>query len=133
MESSIMKKSINEAAGTVTFTFEGLAPVVLDTAQVTQANRDYAMLFGFASRIGDKAAITKGPDNGYKVTEAMRREAVLELVEHYQSATVEWEIRAKARATLNPHIQAIANKRGCSYAEAQAWFTEKLMAELAAE
>ena len=130
-----MKKVINTAARTVTFTFDGeLAPVVLDTAVVTQANRDYAMLHGFAARIGDNAAIQKSAENGYKVTEDMRREAVLELVNHYASGSTEWNVKAKAKAApMNPHILAIAQKRNCTYEEAMAWFSAKLQAEMDAE
>jgi hypothetical protein len=117
MECSIMKKSINAASRTVMFTFEGLAPVVLDVAKVTDANRNHAMLHGFAARIGDNAAITKGPENGYKVTEAMRREAVLELVNHYESGSLEWNVRSttpKAPA-LNAYVLELAQRHGVSY------------------
>ena len=129
-----MKKSINAGAQSVTFTFDGCEDVVLRMTDVTPANATYAMLHGFAARIGDNAAIQKSAENGFKVTEAMRREAVMELVDHYRSGSEDWSPKVKARAaTFNPHIQAIAEKRNCSYGEAQAWFTEKLMAELAAE
>ena len=129
-----MKKVINTATRTVEFTFEGLDPVIFDTTVVSAANRDYAMLHGFAARIGDNAAIQKSAENGYRVTEAMRREAVMELVNHYRSGSQDWSPRAKAKGpAYNPHIQAIAEKRGCTYDEAAAWFQEKLMAELNAE
>jgi hypothetical protein len=130
-----MKKVINTAAQSVTFTFEGeLAPVVLSMSQVSPANATYAMLHGFAARIGDNAAIQKSAENGYKVTEDMRREAVLELVDHYASGTTEWNVKAKAKsAPMNPHILAIAQKRGCTYEEAMAWFSAKLQAEMDAE
>ena len=128
-----MKKVINSGAQAVTFQFDGLADVVLRMSEVTPANATYAMLHGFAARIGDNAAISKSAENGFVVTEAMRREAVMELVDHYRSGSIEWSPKAKApRETFNPHIQAIADRRGCSYAEAQVWFTEKLMAELSA-
>jgi hypothetical protein len=131
----IMKKVINTVARTVTFTFEGgLAPIVLDMSQVSTDNRTYAMLHGFAARVGDNAAIQKSAENNYTVTEAMRREAVQELVDHYASGTADWSPKAKAKAEkLNPHIMAIAQKRNCTYEEAQAWFNAKLMAELEAE
>jgi len=130
-----MKKVINTAAQSVTFTFEGdLAPVTLAMSQVSPANATYAMLHGFAARIGDNAAIQKSAENGYKVTEDMRREAVLELVNHYASGTTEWNVKAKAKsAPMNPHILAIAQKRGCTYEEAMAWFSAKLQAEMDAE
>lgn len=126
-----MKKTINAAARSITFTFDGLDSVTLDTASVSAANRTYAMLHGFAARIGDNAAITKSAENGFKVTEAMRREAVLELVYHYASGVDDWNVRATAhKPSFNPHIQAIAEKRACSYEEAMVWFNAKLMAEL---
>jgi len=129
-----MKKAIVAATGCVEFTFEGLEPVIFDTAVVSDKNRQYAMLHGFAARIGDNAAIQKSAENGYKVTEAMRREAVMELVDHYRSGSTEWSPKAKARGpSYNPHIQALAEKLGKSYDEAAAWFAAKLAAELSAE
>ena len=130
-----MKKAIDAVAQTVTFTFEdGLAPIVLSMWQVNPANATYAMLHGFAARIGDNAAIQKSAENGFRVTEAMRREAVAELVEHYASGSADWSPKVRAKAEkLNPHIMAIAQKRGCTYEEAQAWFNAKLMEELEAE
>lgn len=129
-----MKKVINAAAGTVTFTFEGgLAPVILDTAQVSDANRDYAMMHGFAARIGDNAAIQKSAENNFTVTEGMRQAAVLELVNHYHDTNqTEWNIKAAARkAPVNPVIAAIAAKLGVTYEEAQAKVAEQFLADLA--
>ena len=130
-----MKKSINAVAQTVTFTFDGLEPVTLAMRDVTPANATYAMLHGFAARIGDNAAIQKSAENGFRVTEAMRREAVMELVTHYTSGSTDWNVRAAGgkRETFNPHISAIAQKRGCTYEEAMAWFSAKLQAEMDAE
>lgn len=131
----IMKKVINTVAQTITFTFDGgLDPIVLAMSQVNPANATYAMLHGFAARVGDNAAIQKSAENNYTVTEAMRREAVQELVDHYASGSADWSPKAKAKVEkLNPHIMAIAQKRNCTYEEAQAWFNAKLMAELEAE
>jgi hypothetical protein len=130
-----MKKVINAVNQTVTFTFDGgLDSVVLRMADVTPANATYAMLHGFAARIGDNAAIQKSAENGYRVTEDMRREAVLELVNHYRSGSEDWSPRAKAKsAPMNPHILAIAQKRNCTYEEAMAWFSATLQAEMDAE
>jgi len=130
-----MKKVINAQAQTVTFTFEGeLAPIVLAMSQVSPANATYAMLHGFAARVGDNAAIQKSAENNYTVTEAMRREAVAELVDHYVSGSADWSPKVKVKIEkFNPHIAAIAQKRNCTYEEAQAWFNAKLMAELDAE
>lgn len=129
-----MKKDIDVTKGTITFTFDGLEPVVLNIAKVSTENREYAALFGLMSNVGDKAAIQKSAENGFKVTEEMRRAEVVAGVAHFESGSTSWTMKAKARAEpLNPHIQAIAEKRNCTYGEALAWFNEKLMAELAAD
>lgn len=126
-----MKKTINAATRSITFAFDGLESVTLSADSASDANRTYAMLHGFAARIGDNAAITKSAENGFKVTETMRREAVVELVNHYASGADDWNVKAAARKpSFNPHIQAIAEKRACTYEEAMVWFNAKLMAEL---
>lgn len=126
-----MKKVIDAVAQTVTFTFEGdLAPIVLAMSQVHPDNANYAMLHGFAARVGDNAAIQKSAENGYVVTEAMRREAVAELVDHYTSGSKDWSPKAKAKSgvtvqSFNAAIEMIAELRGCTYAEAKVWFDAK--------
>ena len=112
------------------FKFDGLADVVFDPTRVAGENRKRAEMAGWSQRIGDNAAIQKSAENGYKVTEAMRREAVLELVEHYYSASDEWSPRAKTKdrvtaQSFNAAIQMIAELRGCSYDEAKVWFDAK--------
>lgn len=127
-----MKKLLG--IGKVTFTFDdGLASVTLDVTEVSQANRDHAMLHGFAARIGDNAAIAKSAENGWKVTEEMRRNEIIAMVDHYASGTAEWNVRTSAKAPKqSATMLAIAAKRGCTYAEAEAWFSEKMLAELSA-
>ena len=128
-----MKKLIDTAARTVTYTFDGeLAPIVFHADKAPMASRNTAEMMAWANKHGDCAAISKLPENNFTVTEAMRHAEVLRSVNHHEGGG-EWTMRAAKVATFNPHIQAIAEKRNCSYGEAQAWFTEKLMAELAAE
>ena len=126
-----MKKVIITSTQTIKFDFDGLDSVTLNMADVTPANATYAMLHGFAARIGDNAAITKSAENNFTVTEAMRRDAVLEMVNHYTSGSIEWNLKPAARKpAFNPAIQAIADKLGKTYEEAMAWYNAKLMAEL---
>jgi len=139
-----MKKTINVTARTVTFTFDGhkgadgvldatLAPVTLSADSVSEANRTYAMLHGFAARVGDNAAIAKTAENGFKVTEGMRRAEVEGMVKFYENAAnADWNMRVAAtpKVVFNPAIQAIAAKLGKGYDEALAWYNAKLMAEL---
>ena len=128
-----MKKVIITSTQTIKFDFDGLDSVTLNMADVTPANATYAMLHGFAARIGDNAAITKSAENNFTVTEAMRRDAVLEMVNHYTSGSIEWNLKPAARKpAFNPAIQAIADKLGKTYEEAMAWYNAKLMAELEA-
>jgi len=128
-----MKKVILPDNSGVEFQFDGLAPVIVKLADMAEVNRQRMACAGSSQRIGDNAAISKSAENGFRVTEAMRREAVMELVDHYRSGSEEWSPRAKARGpSYNPHIQAIAEKKGCSYDEAMVWFNAKLEAELAA-
>lgn len=126
-----MKKVINEAAATVTFTFTGLDPVVMHVDKLSDANRQYAVLHGMAARIGDNAAITKSAENNFTVTEAMRRAEVVAMTQFYEDAGNDcWDMRVAKRPVFNPSIQAIAEKRGTSYEEAAVWFNAKLMAEI---
>jgi len=130
-----MKKVILPDNSGVRFEFDDELPsytlLVADMAEVNQRRMACA---GIGQRIGDNAAIQKSAENGYKVTDAMRRAAVVELGDFYKSGSEDWSPKAKAKsAPMNPHIMAIAEKRGCTYEEAQAWFTAKLMAELGGE
>lgn len=128
-----MKKSINTVANTVTFTFEGLDAIVLKMADVNPSNQAYAALHGMAARIGDAAAIPKTEANAFTVTEAMRRDAVAEMVAHYTGGSAEWNLRVSERkAPQNATIAAIAAKMGISYQEAEAYIAEKMLAELSA-
>ena len=126
-----MKKTFNTVEKSVTFTFDGLEAVTLKMADVTEANRTYGMLHGFAARIGDNTAIKKCEENNYTVTEQMRREAVMELVTHYQSGSEDWNIKSGPRAAKqNPTILALATKAGITYAEMEAKLADMDVAEL---
>lgn len=124
-----MKKAISTVTQTVTFTFDGCEAVTLKMADVTPENATYAMLHGFAARIGDNAAIQKSAENNFTVTEAMRRAAVVELVNHYTSGSVEWNLKAAERkAPQNPLWLRLAQARGVAYEVIAA---EKVAADLA--
>lgn len=112
-----MKKAIDTAALTVTFTFdEGLDKVVFDATVLDDATKLHAMLAGCSHKIGDNAAISKSEANGFTVTEAMRRDAVVQMVEQLMRG--EWN--AKVRAPIrHPSIVKLAAKWGCTYEEAE--------------
>ncbi len=125
-----MKKAINTITNTVTFTFDGLEAVVVKAEDVTPSNRAYAALHGLAARIGDSAAIAKSEANAYTVTEAMRRDAVVEMVAHLTSSN-DWNMKvSEKKAPVNATIAAIAAKLGVTYEEAQAKVAEQFLADL---
>lgn len=128
-----MKKAIDTSARSITFTFdEGLAPVTCSAAKISATNLDYAALFGLGHRIGDNAAIAKSKDNNYTVTESMRREAIVEMVEHLESGTTDWNLKASARKPAHDAtIAAIAAKQGITYEEAQAKIAAAFLNDLA--
>ena len=107
-----MKRKID--GQTIVFTFDGgLEPITFDAAKASAANRVYAEMHGFSQRIGDNAAIArKDAKTGavINVTEAMRRDAVAELVAHYESGADEWTIEGATRR--NPAIAKMAARRG---------------------
>jgi hypothetical protein len=128
-----MKKLIDGTK--IVFSFEGCEQVIFDATKVSEQNRAYAIMHGFQARIGDNAAIQKSAENGYVVTEQMRREAVLEMVEHYENPTqTNWNLRAAGpkKTAQNPAILKLAEALGLSYEQTQAKLVEDAMAALTA-
>ena len=139
MEARIMKKIINSAAQTVTFRFDTLpgeatlAEIVLELGKMSQANLDYATLHGMSARIGDKAALQKSAENGFKVTEAMRRAEVLAAVAHYHDPDAGWELASTiAKVPQDPAFVALAAALGCTYKEAMAKAAAIMLAQITA-
>lgn len=128
-----MKKIIVPEAQTITFTFDGgLAPVTCNIDKLSSANLRYAALFGLGHRIGDNAAIPKSKDNNFTVTEEMRREAVVEMCEHLESGTEDWNLKATVRRVpLDPTIAAIAQKQGIMYEQVQLMIAERFLNDMA--
>jgi hypothetical protein len=125
-----MKRKID--GQTIVFTFDdGLEPITFDAAKASAANRAYATMHGFSQRIGDNAAIARKDAKTsavINVTEAMRRDAVAELVGHYESGAMEWTIDGGARQ--NPAIAKMAARLGISYEEAARRGVDQMLDEL---
>ena len=121
----------NREGGKLVFTFDGLESIVFDSTAATVSHEDAAM-HGYEQKIRDNAAISRKQKDGtvIDVTEAMRRDAVQEMVTHLTTSTAWNMVKAQRAAPQNPTILAIANKRGCTYAEAEAWIAEKMLAEM---
>jgi hypothetical protein len=126
-----MKKSINTAARTVTFTFEGLEPVIFHAARASATSETIAQLFGWTNKIGDCAAIQKSAENSYRVTEAMRRAEIEAAVKHHEAGG-EWNVRAAGpkAAPLNAAVLEIAQKLNCSYDMALAMMAQDFIAKM---
>ena len=115
-----MKKVFDSAARTVEFRFDdGLPPVIVDAMKLSPEMSRYAVLFAIGHRCGDNAAIQKSADNGYKVTEAMRREAVIEMADHMQAGGTDWDLtKGPRKPAINPALVAMAQRLGITYEEA---------------
>ena len=127
-----MKKVINVAARTVTFTFEGLDPIVFGAEKMSMANYDYACLHGMAARIGDSAALMKSTENNFTVTEAMRRAEVEAMVKFYEDAeNKDWNLKVRtAKIAINPTWAKMAELSGRPYEEIAAQMAQRDIEEL---
>lgn len=111
-----MKKAIS--GNLVKFTFDdNVAPYTFDTTRCSGAVRAYAIPFAFMHRLGDAAALSRVNKDGTvrTITEAMRRDVVAELGDHYLTGTDAWEMRASGRIVRNAIWEQIAAKRGVDY------------------
>lgn len=130
-----MKKVI--VGNLVKFTFDDNVPAyTFDCTKMSGATRDYAIQFGMCHRLGNAAALSRtvkvnGVETVRTITEAMRREAIVELGTHYESGSADWNIRGSGRApALFPLWEAMAAKRGVEYSVIEAEQMAKMQAEL---
>ena len=95
-----MKKVINIETNSVTFSFgsEAHDDVTVSPTSFPAAIQAMFPLHGIAAKVGDAAAIAKSADNGFIVTEAMRHEAVVAMVDQLNGG--DWAAaKAKSHAT----------------------------------
>lgn len=127
-----MKRIIDAAARTVTFTFgEDVAPLTFHADMASEATQRYAELHGWSARLGDCAAIVRKQKDGtvIDVTEAMRRAEIARLAEHYESGAEQWDV--SARPSFNPQIAELAAALGTDYAQAKIKYEEQIRAAFA--
>ena len=130
-----MNITTDNATGQIVFSFDGAtAPVSFD---VNKAHFDlciHAMMKAFENRIKDTAAIPRKQNDGtiITVTEDMRRAKVVEMIDHIESGTDQWNLKSSGTRTppKNPTILAIAAKLGVSYEQAEAKLAEQFLSEL---
>lgn len=125
---------VSQSGGKILFSFEGAENILFDSAKVHASLHSVAEMHGWEQRLRDNAAIARKQKDGtiITVTEAMRRAAVLELVEHYESGSEKWAIRTAGFAAQNATWLAIAEKRGVDYATVAAEYAQKALDDLAA-
>lgn len=78
------------AGNVITFHVLGVGDITFDTALVHTAVAERAAVHGFIQRISDAAAISRDPKTGKSATPDEKHDAMLELVNHYQSGSPEW-------------------------------------------
>lgn len=125
----------NRIGKILTFTFADDVPTItFDTSNLTDAINEDARMHGIEQKTRDNAAIArKDAKTGVviNVTEAMRAAAVQEMVDRLNRGV--WNEKSARIAPQNPTILAIAAKRGCTYAEAEAHIAATMLAELGGE
>ncbi len=118
-----MKKIIDIVGKTVTFKFDGLhSDIVLHVDKMSDATREYAILAGMGHRCGDMAANMK--------TEDARHAAVKAGVDHYESGTSDWNMRAAAASAPDRNMVAMAAKLGITYEELLAKVAKEFLADI---
>lgn len=112
---------------------DNLPDITFVPATASAENEEYAMLMGFQASMRDKAAMERKSAPGGVVTEAMRHAAVLARATFLAAGGTEWEQRGGSRpAPQNPVIAGIAAKRGCTYAEAEAFLAAQFLGDMTA-
>lgn len=110
---------------------DGLADSVFDPRAASTICNEQARLKGWEARLRDTAALSRKQPDGtiITITEAMRKTEVDALIAHYVTGTEAWNVGAKAAAP-NPFFIRLAEKRNCTYAEAQSWYQAKLLEDM---
>ena len=119
----------------IDFLFDDAPESILtfDADLVNVAQHDNAEMHGWIQRLRDNAAIARKQKDGtiITVTEAMRKAAVKELIDHYHGGSADWNLKTSERKPVqNATILAIATKRGITYEQAEAYIAEQCLAEL---
>lgn len=123
-----MKKTFNDKTGHIEFSFEGLDMFSINPMNYPLAIQSKLPIHGALAKLGDAAAIPKSADNGFTVTEAMRREAVAAM--HQQLMAGDWDAKRNAGPRINPVLVKLAAKLGITYEEAAARDVDAMLEEL---
>lgn len=119
-----MKKTWNETTRKIDFTFDGCDPISIDPLNYPIKIQEMLPIHGALAKLGDSAAIQKSAENGFTVTEAMRRAAILQM--HEQLMAGDWNARKSAAVPKqDPRILAKAVAKGMTYEQYVDWMLEQ--------
>ena len=138
-ENAVFEASIDAAKNEITFKVIGNGAVhIFHMDRVHASNVAYAALHGMKQRLVDNTAISKTDANGAIRSAAtmakLREEALLEMIQHYESGTARWNIREpgkggakKAAIDIDLVIRAAVVVKGgaVTYADMRAYLQRR--------
>lgn len=141
-ENAVFETTINAEEKTISFRVVGNGNIhVFSMEKAHSANVAYAALHGFKQRLVDNTAISKtNPDGTIRsaaIMAKLREEALLEMIQHYESGTERWNVREPGKGgAKKPAIDvdlviraAVAVKGGSvSYADMRAYLQRRAAA-----
>lgn len=80
--------------GKLVWTYPGIGELTLDPEKVSATNRHRFIIHGMKQRVNDAAALDAGPDG--KVDPKAKFAEMQRMIEHLESGTEEWNVRAAA-------------------------------------
>ena len=87
--------------GKLVYDVAGVGKLVFDPAKASAENRSRAMMTrSFSDRIGDAAALPRDKDTGLSASPQDKYDAMKAIVDHLESGSTEWNIKAGDRATI---------------------------------
>lgn len=99
-------------APSLAFDIKGAGVVVLNLANVSAANRQYAEIHGWKQRIVDAAALSRNTADGKSAAPEAKRDAIAKLVEHYMSGTDKWTMTAEGGSKGGLLFEALCEMYG---------------------
>lgn len=141
-ENAVFEVKIDAAANTVAFKVVGNGNIhILHMDRVHSANVAYAALHGMKQRCVDNSAINRADKDGKVRSPAeqarLREEALVTMIEHYESGTERWNLREPGKSgARKPAIDtdlviraAVAVKGGAvSYADMRTYLMRRATA-----
>jgi hypothetical protein len=97
MANGQLKYGYNAATRTLTWVIPECEPLELHLDEVHADNIAWAAVHGFKRRVADGAALSCDTATGKSATWAAKRESMAEIVDHLESGSAEWDLRARAR------------------------------------